>query len=167
MHHCQSSGTSVYSTTSTINYTLLQIIEPICSCPSNYFLNSQEKCECVPSNSCPSGLTWDADRCKCTCLMQNQVCPHGLIWDEVQCRCICLVQQLCGLGEHFDASQCSCVGMCPLVEICPIGLTWDPVNCICVWFLFTGAFQSVVRNFIGYTCSLIAIAVDTKKYTRS
>ena len=112
-------------------YTFSQIIDPTCSCPSNYFLNSHMKCQCVASKWCSHGSTWNAHECKCIklCDTHHQDCDPGFNWNEDQCRCICGLRP-CLHGQHFDLTQCKCVCL-NAKQICPFGLSWDPEICDC------------------------------------
>ena len=118
-------------------YTFSHIIDPTtCSCPSNYFLNSHQKCQCMATNWCSNGLTWDPHERKCICDKHNQHCAPGFTWIDVLCRCI-IMPGLSALS-YWATLRCNSVQMCTYTDpcldvnqICPIGLSWDPENCDC------------------------------------
>ena len=114
-----------------------QLMDPACSCPPNYFLNGNNKCQCVAFALCSSGRRWNSDQCRCVTvdLCEQEPCPLGQGWNSILCTCVplCGIEDTCPIGQRWDANQCRCVPIsCGMEEICPIGQRWDTNQCRCV-----------------------------------
>ena len=69
----------------------LQTINPTYSCPSNYFLNAHNQCQCVSSAHCSFGHNWDPHQCQCVQDSCDLTCNSPWVLDENLCSCVCSV----------------------------------------------------------------------------
>lgn len=115
---------------------LFQIIDATCiaySClqaGSNYFLNSQNRCQCVASRSCPSGKEWNSDRCECEDRCQVTTCSDGQRFNFNTCKCEACLGGLCPGGTLFNPTSCDCIPCKP--QICLPGTRYDIESCRCI-----------------------------------
>ena len=108
----------------------MQIIDPTCTCPPYYQLNSNNKCECVAYYPCYNGRKrWDCNECKCVCRFVEE-CSINKKWNPNTCQCECLEREPCYFGKEWDDDECRCKYR--LIRQCHGGKIWSSDRCTCL-----------------------------------
>jgi len=88
-------------------------------CPPGRTPNSF--CQCVCTNSCPSGQTLNTTNCTCSCPAGQTLC-NGTCCNGTCCNGTCVTTPSCPSGQFLDQTcTCQCVG-----GVCPAGVACGP-----------------------------------------